>query len=262
MVVNNISHNLQESYKTRRQHSSLSSHCALCSQVHIRLTSPTEWVSEEARAYASSLQLPMGSLVCRTCRRDISIAIADPAYIPRWKREKRYATHLCSVLECSTKSFASLTLSTREETEQACDTLGLKYSTPLPSPTPFCKRHYHQVYEVVQEIPRRCITCGTWLKYASTRKRCPNPDMVEQYLRENAGFEDHIKPSSHVCLTCYRAQQVILNHHKQTSRDEDLLAIIEELEKGNAGPVTAVEAALLTHREITSDVPGSYGCGC
>ena len=68
--------------------------------------------------------------------------------------------------------------------------------------------------------------------------------MVEQYLRENAGFEDHIKPSSHMCLTCYRAQQVILNEHKQTSREEDLLAIIEELEKGNTGPVTPVEAAL------------------
>jgi hypothetical protein len=58
---------------------------------------------------------------------DISKAIADPVYIHRWKKEKSYATHLCSVSECSAKNFASLTThSTRDETEQACDTLGLK----------------------------------------------------------------------------------------------------------------------------------------
>ena len=38
--------------------------------------------------HSMSLQVPSDSLICRACRDDVTRVLANPCYVPRWKRSK------------------------------------------------------------------------------------------------------------------------------------------------------------------------------
>ena len=54
-----------------------------------------------------SLNVSTESLVCRPCRDDITRVLANPAYIPRWKKgEVEICNRYCCVKNCNSISLA------------------------------------------------------------------------------------------------------------------------------------------------------------
>jgi len=75
------------------------------------------------------------------------------------------------------------------------------------------------------------VTCGTSLRRDSNPKPCPQPALIEHYLKENTGYEGYIKESDKVYYVCYRSHLVILQQRNDSSTDKDLLQLIATLSK-------------------------------
>ena len=134
--------------------------------------------------------------------------------------------------ECSKNVFASLHKTTSDEVRQIFDSGGLKFnSSIIPVPVPLCKHHYHLVYSLMQPRQEHCVTCGTSLRQDSNPKPCPQPALIEHYLKENTGYEGSIKEGDKVCYVCYRSHLVILQQRNDSSTDKDLLQLIATLSK-------------------------------
>jgi len=87
--------------------------CKLCKGHHSHLSSPAEWKNEQARTYVLSLDVPSASLVCRPCRHDVTRALANPCYVPRWRKDASKASTKssdCCVATCSNTVFQVLWL--------------------------------------------------------------------------------------------------------------------------------------------------------
>ena len=157
-------------------------------------------------------------LVCRPCRQDITRVVGDPCYTPRWEREN--ATSQCCVVNCAEFAFTHGTVTTDVCQEFAAD--------PPPSPTPLCKHHYHVLYDRAQTRQRNCRTCGRRLQAGSDRP-CPQPNVVQEYLKEHADFTGDISKSDRVCFTCYKSHLALLKQNIPTSDDEDLKAQVQSV---------------------------------
>ena len=75
--------------------------------------------------------------------------------------------------------------------------------------------------------------CVISLRHTQSRS-CPQPDVIEQHLRETIGFEGHIATADKVCYSCYKSHLVILQESRNTSRDSDLEGIISTLKQASA----------------------------
>ena len=95
----------------------------------------------------------------------------------------------------------------------------------IPIPVPLCKHHYHMVYNETQPHQEHRVTCRTALRrHSSSQVRvCPQPTIIQDYLKEHTEFEDTIKESDKVCYTCYHSHLVIIAQKSQCSTDSDLL---------------------------------------
>ena len=85
------------------------------------------------------------------------------------------------------------------------------------------------MYNEVEPRQEHCVTCGTSLRKQTNSKTCPQPAIIEQHLREKAGFEGKIKEGDKVCYTCYRSHLIVLQRRNETSMDSDLLETITTL---------------------------------
>ena len=197
--------------------------CKLCKSLHSQLSKPAQWKNELARSSAASLQLGMDSLVCRPCRYDISRVVTLPRYVPRWERLRK----TCYIATCCEEVFASIStkVANQAEIQTAMETTGLAISEDIPVPTPLCKHHYHTIYNILQPSQTHCVTCGLPLKGHNPRS-CPKPELIEQHLKENTGFQGCINPGDKVCYTCYKSHTITLQQSKTISTDRDLKALI------------------------------------
>ena len=178
--------------------------CCLCNGNRQNLTSPSQWKNVDARRYIAKLNVSKGGLVCPACRKDITRVLANSSHIPRWTKLR--PGRECCVQECSKNVFASLHKTTSDEVRQIFDSGGLKFnSSTIPVPVPLYKHHYHLVYSLMQPRQEHCVTCGTSLRRDSNPKPCPQPALIEHYLKENTGYEGYIKESDKVCYVCYRS---------------------------------------------------------
>ena len=187
------------------------------------MSSPSQWKSEQARTLATSLQVPIHSLVCRPCRQDVSRVIADHSYVPRWRKERE---KVCCISDCNESVFACSRMANSETLRSAMDAAGVECSVnDLPEPTPLCKQHYHMIYNVLQPPQTNCVTCNISLRHCNIRP-CPKPEVIEEHLRENTGFEGHVKAQDKVCFTCYKSHLIILQQSRTISRDTDLQQLL------------------------------------
>ena len=65
----------------------------------------------------------------------------------------------------------------------------------------------------------------TSLRHCNSRP-CPQPEVIQQHLRENTGFDGYVKAQNKVCYTCYKCHLLILQQNKMISRDSDLQKLI------------------------------------
>ena len=175
-----------------------------------------------------SLNVSTESLVCRPCRDDITRVLANPAYIPRWKKgEVEICNRYCCVKNCNSISFTQTNMCSSSNELKCID--GIEFTTEcIPIPTPLCKNHYHVVYDALQSRRKHCITCGRRLHPGSDR-RCPQPHIIQMHLTQHTDFEGSILRDDRVCLTCYKSHLVILKENRPVSTDEDLKVLIDTL---------------------------------
>ena len=81
----------------------------------------------------------------------------------------------------------------------------------------------------------KCATCNEKPKSSEQFNRhCPNPTIIEKYLRANKGFSDTIDEDDVVCYRCYKQQSELIQtlklfglHKQETSSiDSDLDRIL------------------------------------
>ena len=89
-----------------------------------------------------SLKHSADSLVCRPCRNDIARVLANPAYIPRWRKGRvEGCSSYCSVKDCNSISFTQTSLCSNSDDLKI--THGIEFTTEcIPIPTPLCKNHF------------------------------------------------------------------------------------------------------------------------
>ena len=196
--------------------------CALCHNPHTQFSAPMSWKNVEVQKLAvTSLGLTDQCPVCRLCRDDIGRMVKNPDTKPRWEKNERKEN--CCIPMCGNVSFTISKIASSEQVSHIfqCDT--------LPHPTPLCKQHYHNVYEMLQPKNTHCCTCNATLRNVQ-RRTCPNPKEIQKYLVENTGFDGTIPEDGRVCPSCYKAQLVILKQ-KPNSTDTDLQLLITTLKQ-------------------------------
>ena len=94
------------------------------------------------------------------------------------------------------------------------------------------------MYKTLKSVQIHCVTCGTSIRHSNT-KLCPQPAIIELYLKENTGFEGSI------CETdkdaCYRSQLFILQKSQSISIDSDLEQIISTIAQHTPTSVKSVD---------------------
>ena len=159
--------------------------------------------------------------MCRLCQDDVTRALANSHYIPRWRKYKTQGSRCC-VMECTNSAVSSV--STTTEVMQVFACAGLTCINDM-EPSPLCKQHYQLVYDALQ--PRQCTTCGTRLR-AGNHRSCPQPEIVRKHLHERTEFLGEIQVHDPVCLVCYRSHLVLLRDNSPISTDSDLARLICE----------------------------------
>ena len=125
--------------------------CDVCHGRHSHITSPKEWKNQDAWKYVVlSLKLSADSLVCHPCRDDIARVLANPAYIPRWRKGRvEGCSSYCSVKDCNSISFTQTSLCSSSDDLKIIH--GIEFTTEcIPIRTPLCKNHYHVLYDALQ----------------------------------------------------------------------------------------------------------------
>ena len=119
--------------------------------------------------------------------------------------EGKKDTNVCCVNHCAESAFACSNMASCGTIRSAMETAGIECSLhELPEPTPLCKHHYHLIYNILQPPQTNCVTCHISLRHCNSRP-CPKPEIIELHLRENTGFEGHLKAQDKVCYTCYKS---------------------------------------------------------
>ena len=79
-------------------------------------------------------------------------------------------------------------------------------------PSKFCSAHYHYVYNYQHQI--KCKICGIKAKVGEMYRCCPNPPLIEKYLRATISFNSTITDTDKICHTCYTKYTEVINIHK------------------------------------------------
>ena len=78
---------------------------------------------------------------------------------------------------------------------QAMERMGVACSLhERPEPTRLCKHHYRIIHIILQP-PQTNIS----LRHCNSMP-CPQPEVIQQHLRENTDFEGHVEAQDKVCL--------------------------------------------------------------
>ena len=92
--------------------------CTLRLKPHRKLSTPSNWKSEEARSLAVSLKVCPDALVCAACRKDMTRVIANDAYVPRWGKEG-HRKNMCCIAQCPEVAMTSLNKASSEQLQSS-----------------------------------------------------------------------------------------------------------------------------------------------
>ena len=118
--------------------------------------------------------------------------------MPRWKKliEPKVEEHVqCSVEGCTCQA----EVSTKIPLDNMPTGLHVQVSGPT---TTICSYHYHHIYNNQHQMV--CKICGAEAKVGETFKwHCPNPPLMEEYLRATQGFSGILTKSDKICSNCH-----------------------------------------------------------
>ena len=185
--------------------------CGLCGERHVQLSVPERWKDAQALSLVTSHGITPTTKVCAACRKDTKRCLVNNQLIPRWVKQNERALQCCDK-DCTDKA---IILKGEEslELEKAFEVCDIQAMSSIPVPTPLCIKHYNKVYKILHPVQTNCAVCDKSLRY-DTPKYCPNPTIIEEYLRETSDFDKSINASDLICYTCYRSHLLILTTEK------------------------------------------------
>ena len=218
--------------------------CGLCGKASVRTSKYPSWKDKLSQRCIQSLGIDMHSPICRACRDDVSRLVKNPAFTPRWAKEKQKDN--CIIQTCTGIDLHySTTISGDELTE-----LGFDIPNIIPTTVPLCKHHYFLAKKKQAKPQTHCSMCNTSTRNAPVRS-CPDSNLINKYLLEQTGFEGNLSKFSKVCFSCYKCQLQILKETSLSSTDPDLSQLITSL-KGKQSAVKSVQDATDTAMLHTS----------
>ena len=95
-----------------------------------------------------------------------------------------------------------------------------------------CKEHYGAWYRLIHPFQTKCTTCDKNMTDMSKSRACPQPDIIQKYLRENTDFSGEITNNNRVCYACYKSHLVTIKLLNSTvhSTDVDLHILIANIQ--------------------------------
>ena len=193
------------------------------------------------------VEIQPDSCICRCCRDDIS-KLSEPGFTPRWRKHSAI-DECCCVPNCRTSPQKVTKLVTREE---LCHIFSISDQEILPanneSGFPLCIIHYGELYRHLHPLTRNCTTCKKRITDCTKSRKCPNPALIQSFLRQNTNFTGEITANNQICNACYKAHLVVIKHSNSAveSLDEDLASVIRKLraELRNEGQIHTKEQVL------------------
>ena len=205
--------------------------CILCKQGnHSKYFHPKLWkdptLLERLKQHEPSLNILSETCICRLCRDDLS-NLGDEDHVPRWKKVNETSVKkICYVADCSNASFKVTKLASKATFDELFDTPSENECPISPEAQggyPLCQEHYGVLYRHLNptHFIKRCKTCNKLLCDLTKSRKCPEPALVQSFLKENTEFMDEIKPDDRVCYACYKSHLVIIKHVQSTSLSTD-----------------------------------------
>lgn len=147
-------------------------------------------------------------------------------YKPRW--HKKYASLGCCIPDCTGKARV---INHPYSGDVICEHFGSALPQQQHSDKlPLCMAHYlqlgrHNKPESGSDVA--CKVCGIKRPHKQTQSRrfvaCPEPTLIESYLRESADFDSSLNESDMVCYSCYKYCKRILDSRDCTLSSEDVI---------------------------------------
>ena len=96
-----------------------------------------------------------------------------------------------------------------------------------------CKKHYGTWYRHIHPFHTKCKICEKNITDMSKSRVCPQPQVIQKYLRDNTDFVGEICIDDKVCYTCYKSHLIIIKHINSTvsSTDADLHLLIAQIQQ-------------------------------
>ena len=163
-------------------------------------------------------------VIYQACRKDVTRALSDSSFVPRWSKT---CTNRECCIKCKNIVFASLHKTKIDHINEVLHALNLESSL------------YHTYATMQAALPcsiqqkklqTHCITCHVSLQH-SHPKPYPQTSAIEDYLRNNTGFQGSIGENDMVCYSCYQSHLFVLRQSKTISMGRDLNELINTIDE-------------------------------
>lgn len=161
--------------------------CSLCNQTSTRYFHTESWESRKYTHFVDHVLPPTMSTndqmcICCACHYDINSNTGNENHTPRWKKLKisKVAEFTpCPIQGCTSHADVTTTASRLDNIPDDITVTGQAASK-------FCSFHYHYIYNYQHQTV--CKTCGKRARAEESFRYCPNPQLIEKYLRGTTGI--------------------------------------------------------------------------
>ena len=210
--------------------------CTLCHKSSV-LLAKFETLGEKEKEYIIQhygKALPANSLICKSHYMEAKRKHSDSNHTPKWAQQITTQAQSANTVQVTCVHPQCLdTNKLITPSFEALDNLKAAMQIDVDPNQPFvlCPSHYHKLYRQFKLLP--CAGCGLCPKRESFNRHCPDANMINYILRENAGFNDvNISDSDTICINCYKSHLAIIKSVESESMNpesllEDLISVWE-----------------------------------
>ena len=175
--------------------------CSLCQRTSSTRYFHTEsWDSDKLAHFTNHVLPPTLTfndhthvcIICRACYHDLESKPCGENYVPRWKKlkiRKLLEVSQCQVEGCTNHGDVTTTAISLDNIPEGVTVLG--------RPSKLCSFPYHFIYNYQHQ--KVCKSCGTRAKAGEIFRCCPNPSLIEKYLRATREFNSILREEDKVC---------------------------------------------------------------
>ena len=195
--------------------------CSLCKRTSTRYFHTDSWDSDKYMHFIKHVVPPSCTVtkkypvcICRACYHDLNTNVGNDNHTPRWKRHKLgkpVELSPCDVQGCTNNGeFHTIAITSDNIPDEV---------TLSGQSSKYCSVHYHAIYN--HQHQTKCTTCGKKASSGEKMKSCPNPHLIERYLRATAQFASSIKEGDRICHSCYKKYNEVISIHKTLTKVND-----------------------------------------